>query len=309
MNDIPKDQNQEHRLDFLRAQRTYYRRAKRIQTVVLLFALALPFISSFWDAEDHEVRPLLALISIGVLLFDIGWATRFQRDWIKTAARIQEQFDTEVFRLGWNQLVVGSKVDPESVRAVTRAPMKSVQREKLTNWYEQCVGELPLPLGRVVCQRTNITYDMRVRKGYARGCLAIAILLFAVFLFRGVHEHLIFSTLILNVFVPFVPLAAFVLREYRKQSDAVETLTALKSEVEKLWAKALKNPRSADLDQDSRNLQDAIYRNRTSNTLVYDWVYWLSRKLNEDSAHHAAKTLVVDAQHSLTETKEVHEAA
>jgi hypothetical protein len=131
----------------------------------------------------------------------------------------------------------------------------------------------------------------------------------AVFLFRGVHEQLIFSTLILNIVVPFVSLAAFVLREHRKQSDAVETLTSLKSEVEKLWAKALKNPWSADLDQDSRNLQDAIYRNRTLNPLVYDWVYWLSRKINEDSAHHGAETLVAEAQRSLAEAKEMHEVS
>ena len=309
MNEIPNEQNQEQRLDLLRAQRTYYRRAKRMQTVFLVFALALPLISSFWGADDREFRPLLALISIGVLLFDIGVATRLQRDWIKTAARIQEQFDTEVFRLPWNQFVVGAKVDPESIRAVTREPMKPAQREVLTGWYERCVGSIPLPLGRLVCQRTNITYDMRVRRGYASGCLAVAVLLIMICLFRGVHENLAFPALVLNVMVPFIPLAAFVLREHRKQSDTVETLTTLKSEVEKLWAKALKAPQSNELDQDSRNLQDAIYRNRTSNPLVYDWVYWLSRKLNEDSAHHAAETLVAEAQSSLNKTKEKHEAA
>ena len=303
MNDIPNNQNQEQRLNFLRAQRTYYLRAKRLQTAFLVFALVLPWASYFWGSNDREVRPLLALISIVVLLLDIGVATRLQRDWIKTAARIQEQFDTEVLELPWNQFVVGSKVDPESIRSVTREPITSVQRKVLMDWYEPCVGSAPLSLGRLICQRTNITYDMRVRKAYSWSCLAFALLLFTFFMVRGVHESLTLSTLLVDVIVPFVPLAAFVLREHRKQSDTVETLTTLKSEVEKLWANALKMPESAELAQDSRNLQDAIYRNRTSNPLVYDWVYWLSRKLNEDSARHAAETLVADARRSLAEMK------
>ena len=300
MNEITNDQNRDDRLDLLRAQRTYYRRAKRLQTAFLVLALILPWIGVFWGANHPDVRPLLALGSIALLLLEIGLATGFQRDWVKTAARIQEQFDTEVFQLPWNQFVVGSKMDPEVIRSVTRKPITAAQRKELEGWYEQCIGALPLPLGRLVCQRTNITYDMRVRKAYAAGWLVLAVVLIFCLMYRGVHEGLTFPTLLLSVIVPFTPLAAFVLREHRKQSDTVATLTTLKSEVDKLWAKALKTPGSAELAQDSRNLQDAIYRNRTSNPLVYDWVYWLMRKLNEDLTRHAAETLVADAQRSLT---------
>lgn len=303
MNEILDHQNRAERLDLLRAQRAYYQRAKRLQTLFLICALILPWAASFWGPDDQQVRPMLALLSVVVLLLDIGVATRLQRDWVKTAARIQEQFDTEVFGLPWNQFVVGSKVDPESVRSVTRQPITPAQLKALAGWYERCVGSVPLPLGRLVCQRTNITYDMRVRKGYAWGCLTVAVVLFLVCLIHGIHEGLTLSDQLLKVVIPFVPLAAFVLREHRKQSDAVETLTTLKAEVEKLWAKALKEPASTELQQDSRNLQDAIYRNRTANPLVYDWVYWLSRKLNEDSARHAAETLVAEAKRSLGEVK------
>lgn len=298
VNDILRHQNEERRLDLLRAQRAYYRRAKRLQTVFLVFALVLPWASSFWGPDDTQVRPMLALFSVVLLLLDIGVATRLQREWIKTAARIQEQFDTEVLGLPWNQFVVGSKVDPESIRSVTRKPMTDSERKALTGWYERCVGSVGLAVGRLVCQRTNITYDMRVRKGYAWGCLALATALFLICLVHGIHSGLSLAEHILKVVVPFVPLAAFVLREHRKQADAVETLTTLKSEVDKLWTKALKNPESPGLQQDSRNLQDAIHRNRTSNPLVYDWVYWLSRKLNEDAAHHAAEALVAEAKRS-----------
>lgn len=299
MNDIPIDQSRDSRLDLLRAQRAYYGRAKRIQTAFLVLALALPWVSAIWGFDNADVRSKLALASIVLLLLEIGFATRLQRDWTKTAARIQEQFDTEVFQLPWNQFVVGSRVDPEVIRSVTRKPITSGERKKFEEWYARCVEVIPLTLGRIVCQRTNIAYDMRVRKAYSWGLLVIAIFLVVFLLYRGLHENLSFPNLLLTVLVPFTPLAAFVLREHRKQSDAVESLTTMKAEVDKLWVKALKMPASSELERDSRTLQDAIYRNRTSNPLVYDWVYTLLRQFNEDSARHAAETLVAEAKRSL----------
>lgn len=304
INDIPSDQQRDNQLELLRAQRTFYRRAKLLQTVFLVLALVLPWVGAYGGADHPEIRSELALASIVLLLLEIGLGTRLQRDWVKTAARIQEQFDTEVFKLPWNQFVVGSRVDPEVIRSVTRTPTTVKQRKELEGWYEHCVGSVPLPLGRLICQRTNITYDMRVRKTFAWGLLITAILMVVFLLYHGLHKGLSISDLLLTVIVPFVPLAAFVLREHRKQSDAVESLTTQKSEVDKLWVKALKTPDSTELGQDSRNLQDAIYRNRTSNPLVYDWVYWLMRKLNEDSARHAAETLVAEVKRSLTQFKE-----
>ncbi len=306
MNDIPGDQNRDDRLDLLRAQRTYYGRAKHLQTAFLILALVLPWVGVFWSVEYPEIRPKVALASIVLLLLEIGLATGLQRDWVKTAARIQEQFDTEIFQLPWNQLVVGSKVAPEIIRSVTRKPITAKKRKDLEDWYEHCVGSVPLPFGRLVCQRTNVAYDMEVRKTFAWGLLitAIGMVVFLIY-HHGFQEGISFADLLLTVLVPYMPFAAFVLREYRRQYDTVESLTTLKSEVDKLWAKAVKIPDAAELRQDSRNLQDAIYRNRTSNPLVYDWVYWLMRKLNEDSARHAVETLVAEVKRSLTPAKEV----
>lgn len=75
---------------------------------------------------------------------------------------MQEQFDTEVLKLDWNRLVAGGRVDAEDVREVTSKPMTDVDRQCLENWYEVVIAKLPLPVGRIIYQRTNVTYDMRV---------------------------------------------------------------------------------------------------------------------------------------------------
>lgn len=303
LNNIIASQNREDRLDLLRAQRVYYLRAKRLQSVFIFLALALPWVGVVWGAEIPKLRPWLASAGIVLLLVDIAFATRVQRNWVKTAARIQEQFDTEVYELPWNQLVVGPRVDPEAVRLVTRRPIGAKERSGLEGWYEKCIGTLPLGLARLVCQRTNVTYDMRVRKAYANGLLVAAALLGFYFLHCAMQADLPFAEIVLTAVVPYMPFAAFVLREHRKQADTVETLTTLKSEIDKLWSRSIKSPNSAELMLDARSLQDAIYRNRTSNPLVYDWVYWLMRKLNEDLARHAAQSLVDEAQRSLNQAQ------
>ena len=84
--------------------------------------------------------------------------------------------------------------------------------------------------------------------------------------------------------------------------DAIEGLTNLKSEVEKFWASAMANPTSIDLTNQSRDLQDAIYRNRTSNALIYDWFYKLVRTKSETLAYVGAQTYVFQA-HTALKTK------
>jgi hypothetical protein len=305
MNEIVVLQNRDDMLELLRAQRNYYRRAKRLQTTFLVFALALPWVGFALKPHFPESLPFLALACVILLLLEIGWATPAQRAWGKTAARIQEQFDCGVLKLGWNEFAIGKKVDPEAIRSVTRVAASIKELKSLKDWYDPGVGALPLSLARLVCQRTNITYDMRVRKAYATGWLIIALLLVGAVMCFGVYDGQKLSTVLVNSIVPFLPFSAFVLREHSKQADTVETLISLKSEVEKLWTKALMTPESPELMQGARNLQDAIYRNRTSNPLVYDWVYWLMRNVNEDLSSHAASQFVKEAQSSLAHAQGV----
>ena len=60
----------------------------------------------------------------------------------------------------------------------------------------------------------------------------------------------------------------------------------------------------AELTTAARTLQDAIYRHRASNPLVFDWLYNRLRKRNEDLTRHAADKFVVEAQQKLNLPKE-----
>lgn len=296
---IDVEQNRPERLELLRAQRLFYSRAKVYQTLFALMALLLPAVGALFGAGYPEIRPFLGLGSIVVLLLDVGVISRKQREDCKRGAKVQEQFDTEVLKLDWNRLVAGGRVDAEDVREITSKPMTDVDRQYLENWYEVVIAKLPLPVGRIICQRTNVTYDMRVRKTYARILLGAAVLLFLVLTLLGLYQGIKVNDLILTMYLPALPLATFLLREHRKHDDTIETLTTIKAEVEKVWEQALTGTSFDELTRSSRALQDAIYRHRASNPLVVDWLYGRIRRRQEDLTRHAVEKRVAEAQEKL----------
>lgn len=307
MNDrhrIDLEQNKPERLELLRAQRLFYARAKLCQNVSTVMALVLPAAGVLFGATFPKIRPFLGFGSILILLLEVGLISRLQREDCKRGAKVQEQFDTEVLQLDWNHLVAGSRVDAEEVRDIASGPMPDAEKMRLENWYEPVVSKLPLALGRLVCQRTNVAYDMRVRKAYSRILLRAFITLVVVLTLLGLYQGLTVDELILTMYLPALPLAAFMLRERLRQVDTVESLGTLKDEVEKAWDKALNGASEAELTTTARALQDAIYRHRASNPLVFDWLYNRLRKRNEDLVQHAADKFVVEAQQKLSLSKE-----
>ena len=295
---IDVEQNKPERLELLRAQQLFYSRAKLYQNSFAVIALLLPALGVFFGARFPAIRPFLAFGSMVILLLEVGFISRKQREDSRRAAKVQEQFDTEVLQLAWNRLVAGAKVDAEDVREMCRNPMTDAERSAILNWYEPVISKLPLPVGRLICQRTNVAYDMRVRKVYADTLLGSAFFLVVVLGVFGLVQDLKFNDFIVTV-LPALPFAAWVLREYRKQNDTIETLTTIKSEVEKVWDKALAGASFDELTLSVRALQDAIFRHRASNPLVVDWLYRRIRTRYEDLTRHASEKLVAEAQERL----------
>lgn len=293
------EQNKPERLELLRAQRRFYTRAKNYQNFVAIMALVLPLLVLLFGAKFLAIRPYLGLASIALLLLDVAVLSPKQRASIKAGAKVQEQFDTEVLKLDWNKLVSGSRVDPEELSAIALGQMSNREKKGFEDWYEGAIARLPLPVGRLLCQRTNVVYDLQVRRNYSAALFGVAGVLSVALFSVGLHQELKLDELIISVGLPVLPLVSFVLREYRKQEDTIESLTTLKGEIEKVWDKALAGASAEDLTQSSRALQDAIYRHRASNPLVFDWLYNRLREKSEAQAKHATEKLVAEAVNKL----------
>lgn len=295
-NEITVRQSRPQLVALLRARERTYHAAKFTQGVLVLLTIALPVLSVLLAPRFPSLKPYLALAALVLLFLDTGIVERVQKERVKRGAKLIEEFDVQIFGLKWNRFIAGSQVDHEDIRRASAKCLSAKREGELASWYYACVSQVPLGFGRLICQRTNISYDARMRKKYGSTLLYGAISLGILLVVAGLAYDLNLSELMLTVGMPFAPVLAWTLREQRKQLDTATTLVTFKSEFEKIWDKALAGATEAEMEQNSRELQNAIYQHRASAPLVFDWVYNCLRSGNEDEADHAAQQLVAQAK-------------
>ena len=259
---------------------------------------AIPVIGAVTSVFWPGLKPALALISLILLLLDVGLIDRLQKERLKRGAKLQEEFDTKAFELPWNKFVAGDKVAPEDVAEAASAPMPANRQKEIETWYEACVSRVPIAYGRLVCQRTNISYDSRLRQRYGNWLFGTTLVLALTVLIVDVLLDPKFTDVILGLAM-VTPMLSWSLREYRRQLDTCNSQQNLQSEFKTFWTNALEGASDEDLKSGSRQLQDAIYQHRASAPLVFDWVYNGMRSKNESEAHAAAEEFVKQAEQAL----------
>jgi len=117
MINIQEKQNSRNTLKLLAAQRRLYTEAKQFYILRFLGALLLasisPIIFLYWPASKF---PIALISSVWILLSRLV-LKRIESQKITKAALIQEQFDTTVFDIPWNDVLAGKKVNPETICA------------------------------------------------------------------------------------------------------------------------------------------------------------------------------------------------
>lgn len=276
-----------------------YQAAKHTQGWFVFWTAAVPAIGALTSGMWPGLKPALALISLLLLFLDVGLIDRLQKERLKRGAKLQEEFDTKAFGLPWNKFVAGDKVLPEDVTEAASAAMPAKRQKEIETWYEASVSRVPLAYGRLVCQRTNISYDSRLRRRYGNGLFGVTLALAIILLLVEVLLDPKFTDVILGLAM-LAPLLSWALREHRKQLDTCNSLQNLQSEFKTVWTKALEGASDEELTVGSRQLQDAIYQHRASAPLVFDWVYYRMRPRNESEAHAAAEEFVKQAEEALS---------
>jgi hypothetical protein len=296
-NTIPQDQGATKQLERLAAQRHLFSFAKKIQAAQIILAVPGAVAWSLLVLWRAEVRPYAALWGVAAALFDALILTRWQVGVREEAAKIQELFDCDVLRMAWPELKAGHRPDPETIQEhVAKYKRRDAGYAMLRGWYPAAVGQLPLHLARLVCQRTNCRWDANLRRRYAQGVIAaVAILTLVVFLI-GIIRGVTLASLLLGVVAPLLP--AFVLgaRQYTEHTDAAARLDRLKEHSEDLWRQSLAGELSPEeVTRASRMLQDEIFDNRRRSPLILDWLYRRFKRSDEERMNIGAEALVEEA--------------
>jgi hypothetical protein len=297
MNEIPTIQNMPKQLARLRAQRALYSRAK--SHLALQIVLSVPF-AVFWSVLgmfSPESKVYAGVWGFAIAALDLFVFTPWQKALKSKAAKIQEAFDCDVLCLDWRSIKAGSRPDPEDVRRWS-ASTKSDPDKKTRDWYPIVVGQIRLPLARIVCQRANCWWDAQLRRRYARASQAVVVSVMVLTVFAGIIGRFRVDQWILSGVIPLLPVVVLGLRQSSEQMEAANRLDNLRKHTDRLWSEALAGAPDDQVTVQSRELQDEILDHRSRDSLIFDWIYDRLRNEQEDQMNRAAEDLVAEAKDS-----------
>lgn len=293
MNQIPQLQNSDRPMGLLRARSRIYDEATALLILQFCFTVLLPVVTAGVALLAPSIRPYTAAVALVVSALDVTVLDRMYRAKLKVAAKIAEAFDCEVLSLPWNAFVAGKQAETETIVAA-RAAWRGGEG-KLTNWYPVAVGAAPLHLARIICQRTNLWYDAKLRRHYGAWVLVFAAVLLAGLVIAASFTGLTVALLISTVLPPAAPVLIWSLREYFRQRDTAEAQETAKAEADTLWAQAKAGDcAEPDCLARSREFQNAIYARRVSSPLMLPGVYRILRPAMENEMNKSAEVYLAE---------------
>ncbi|GCE75996.1 S-4TM family putative pore-forming effector [Cellulomonas biazotea] len=282
-------QNDPHAQRLLAAQARMYSQAKTMQHArfLVVCVLAAGTVTAALLASD--VRSVIGLVG-GVITFvwsQLG-GTREKRV-VKDAAAVQEQFDTYVFELPWNDLGPVDRVDPTRI-AIAAAKYRG---NRTVDWYP-ATGAVARPLDVLICQRSNLGWGAVVHRMYAALLIATLILLVGAGIGVALAAGLSAAEWLAAVAVPLLAPAREILDLVRANRDSEDTKRKAESKIAALWRGAITRQAAVTV-QDCRVVQDRLVAIRLSNAHVPDWLdqWWRSR--NELAMRDTADSLIAEA--------------
>jgi hypothetical protein len=291
--EITVKQNSEHSLKHIAAWSHLYGHAKVVAGWQFFLsvpcALAMSLIALRWPEAKIVTTPFSLLFGwIDVLCLD-----RIQNARKNIAAKVQEQFDCELFGLGWNAIRCSTPPDTELLNGAADKLRRRKSKENHRDWYPVEAGRVPLPLARLICQRAAVWWDMSQRQKYAGWLVAIvAVLVVGVIAVSFTADQRV-RDMVLSVNLPIAPAVVWVVRECIRQKETVSALEKLKAHIERLFGEAISGKRSfAELDQLCRSIQDMIFDGRSRNPLFFDFIYNRFRLEHELRMGEKAKEMV-----------------
>ena len=303
MNAILKTENEPRQLQRLGAQRYLYSVVKRINGAQLILAGPVAVVWALAVVGSPQLKTAAAVWGALVSILDGAVLTKWQKSLREKAAKIQEAFDCDVLQLEWNVIKVGKKPDPALVKKMADKYAKVQSRfPPLEDWYPNPVGEVPLDVARVICQRTNCWWDAEQRRGYARQLLGCLIIVGVVILALGLVGKLTIDKFLLAVVLPLAPAMLVARRQFSEQNDAASRLDVLVNHADELCSGLCAGGSLDEIARKSRSLQDEIYDNRKCNAPVFDWIFRRVRTDYEVGMNYTARQLVDDAKQKLNLT-------
>lgn len=252
-----------------------------------------------WIASKHpELKHWTTFSAVTITLLDTLVLERIQSFYKKKGAAMKELLDTTLLDLSWNSLRCGTAYSRADYALANRKfrNRRSGALKRLQDWYPTAIAVLPLPLARLICQRTNCWYDSELRKKYGNVLYGLFAVIALGVVICAITRSLTVSEMIMQLYVPLSPAFMWLLREAPKHWKAAELHERTQKAIDAEWRRLLGLSGNAhDAQRESRNIQDLIYDGRLKNPLVFDRFYLVVRDAHEVGMNEEAQEKVNEA--------------
>ncbi|MBP9702870.1 hypothetical protein KBD69_04235 [Candidatus Woesebacteria bacterium] len=284
MSYISVNQNQRENIDRLASQRYFYSVGKKLHNSRLLisifFAIFTPLLVILYPSTKITAGVMSSLWVIASFILQ-----NIEKKIVNLAVNIQEEIDTGLFRMSWNYALAGEKPSEESI--IYGSKKFEGDMELLKDWYGDVSG-FPYPLDVLLCQRSNLAWDWRLKRIFSLLLSLIILIFFLSTIIIGIKFGLTVYDFILVLVLPCIPSYVMGIQEARDfNSDSINR-AGLETKISKLSESVLVNDHNLQIDE-LRNIQDSIYIYRKG-PLVPDWVFYILRNFFENTMQNSLNT-------------------
>lgn len=297
MNNIINKQDDTDCIRYLKAQRVAYDHAKNYQFIDLIsiiIAIAPTILIWYIPEKSTELTegqpsfdPLEILIAFGVVWTLISVYTDIYRiKKAKIGATIQEMFDTELFRIPWNKVLVGKKIVISKIIELSR----DYSKEDLKGWYSTEIKEnLPHNIGVLLCYKCNAIWGNGQRDKFIRA------LNWAFFLYYGIMISFSISqnTGIYDIVIWLAPSLSFLVyiaTTIKNQRESIQSHEHINTIIDD-FIERFQFEKIEPTKEELRQIQDLFFTQRNNPHQVPNWFYNIFRKKTSGVADETVRII------------------
>jgi hypothetical protein len=288
MENILTRQNREENINRLCAQKQLYIKAKRIFILQIILAVPVTVLLSLTKVIlglfSVDVSSYVLVYGMSLSLMELLLINLVINDLKKTAAKVQESFDCLVYEMEWNNFIVGKKPSKEVItRNANEFKASGGDVSKLADWYPIEFAHLPLRKSILLCQKTNLNYDISIREAFKKRVLIVAGITLVVLVICTLIGDLSFQDFITRVVASFLPVFILATKIVIENNKTMKNAEELRAAIETLL-----EDESSITDKALRSVQDKLYLSRKDGALIPEFFYDKIRDRLEKEMHDNA---------------------
>ncbi len=285
---IKQRQDEPQHLQRLLAYSHLYRTAQRWHRIRAFGTFVLATVAPIVALLVPPSSDILAAIAAAWLVAGRTVLSWLEEHAILHAVRVQELYDTRLFKLPWNTALAGREPAPEDVAAAA-AHIRDDTRYR--DWYCIDLGDVPWPGDVLLCQRMSMIWSRRDHRAYGTTVLVTGIAWFLLGLSVALARDLSLAAYLIKIFLPSSPAlldCAELARSHWRQATRREQA---EHEVRDLWGAHQAAPAAID-PAACRKIQDTAYLLRRDGPRVPGYFYQLRQRATAAAISSGAAALV-----------------